>query len=228
MNIKDCPVIMLAGGASRRMGTPKGLLDCRGQLWLLTQLDALSKRATGRVVTVLGYHATDYKESIPVLGESGNRWTDHRGISVATLTNPSPEHGPFSSLMCAARWLKETVPPIHLFVLPIDVPVSDKNVWQELYAAAMRDKTIKACIPQYDGKGGHPACLSFSFLETLMEMPPDAADARLDAQILRLDPSEVRYIAVQDAKVTRNLNSLEDWQEYLYGSSGRGNRHAGH
>ncbi len=227
MNINDCPVIILAGGASRRMGTPKGLLDYGGQPWLLRQFDTLSKHGIGRVVTVLGYHNAAYKKAIPVLRKSENSWTEHDNLSIATLTNPAPEYGPFSSLMCAVRWLKESSPPLHIFLLHVDVPAPDKIVWEKLYAA-MGDKAVKAAIPQYNGKGGHPVCLSFSFLDTLLEIPLDTPEARLDAQISQLAPSAVRQIAVQDANVTLNLNSLEDWREYLYGLCERKKLHAGH
>ncbi|MBA4392008.1 MAG: hypothetical protein C0407_00480, partial [Desulfobacca sp.] len=65
--LHNFPLILLAGGKSSRMGTPKGLLDYQGNLWLFEQLSRFQAASGKRVVIVLGFHHDQYFEKIPWL-----------------------------------------------------------------------------------------------------------------------------------------------------------------
>ena len=65
--IKDFPLILLAGGRSSRMGTPKGLLDYQGHPWLVEQLRRFKAASGKRAIIVLGFHQAPYFEQIPWL-----------------------------------------------------------------------------------------------------------------------------------------------------------------
>jgi molybdopterin-guanine dinucleotide biosynthesis protein A len=65
--IGDYPLILLAGGRSSRMGTPKGLLDYHGHPWLVEQVKRFKAASGKQVIIVLGFHQDPYFEKIPWL-----------------------------------------------------------------------------------------------------------------------------------------------------------------
>ncbi|MBI4126298.1 MAG: NTP transferase domain-containing protein, partial [Deltaproteobacteria bacterium] len=58
------PLIILAAGASTRMGMPKGLIEVEGKPWIIKQLDDFAAVGGKDVVVVLGYDAEKYVECI--------------------------------------------------------------------------------------------------------------------------------------------------------------------
>ncbi len=56
--------IILAAGASSRMGSPKALLEYRGETFIQRLVRVLSP-VCGRVIVVLGYHAAEIRPGIP-------------------------------------------------------------------------------------------------------------------------------------------------------------------
>ena len=75
--------IILAAGASSRMGTPKALLDYRGETFvgrLVRVLGACCKP----VIVVLGYHADAIRQQVPATAN--------------IVINPDPSRGQLSSL----------------------------------------------------------------------------------------------------------------------------------
>ena len=75
--------IILAAGASSRMGTPKALLDYRGETFLDRLIRVLGA-VCDPVIVVLGYHAEQIRA-----GVNGR---------VQFVVNPTPTRGQLSSL----------------------------------------------------------------------------------------------------------------------------------
>src|SRR4029079_18049295 len=78
--------IILAAGASSRMGTPKALLDYRGETFV-GRLVRVLQTTCNPVIVVLGYHADALRAGIPA------------GAQV--VVNPDPSRGQLSSLQTA-------------------------------------------------------------------------------------------------------------------------------
>ncbi len=236
--IRHFPLIILAGGKSSRMGTPKGLLNYRGDFWLLEQLKRFKAASGGRAIVVLGFHKEQYYEKIPWLRTAVDLPAHQLGLEVSVVVNPSPEHGQFSSLLSAISILpvrppcsgqlpegpefafaeRRTSTPEQYFlipgafVLPVDVPGPGKAVYKNL-TEAFNDKTA-AAIPRYQSKGGHPVLLSRAFLRSLATVSPTSAEARLDLQIRSLPVDRMTFVPVDDAFVCLNMNSLDEFQSY--------------
>jgi CTP:molybdopterin cytidylyltransferase MocA len=236
--LQNFPLIMLAGGKSSRMGTPKGLLDYRGNLWLLEQLSRYRAAAGKRVVVVLGFHHEQYFEKIPWLWAAQKEPAHQLGLEILVVVNPHPEQGQFSSLLCALNYLPN-ISPGHeecsqrlqkrcselrtpnservfllpgSFILPIDVPGPGKEVYEKL-AEALDAKTA-AAIPRYQLKGGHPVLLSKSFCRHLISVDPASPEARLDFQIKILPGDRVAFVSVDNEEIGLNMNFRNEFQSY--------------
>lgn len=199
MRIKT-PLILLAAGSSNRLGTPKGLYLYQGEPWLSYQLRALGTAGVSRVLPVFGRDAEAYFSTFPSL----------RSLAVV---NPEPERGPFSSFQCGAKALGEE--PCLSFVLPVDVPVPAADLFLAL-ETALREagEAVKAAIPQYQGKTGHPLCLTASWRRDLLLLAPSAHDARLDHQLHALGEGAIACVAVEDPGILLNLNTAADFERF--------------
>ena len=205
------PLILLAGGRSSRMGTPKGLVDYQGQPWLLEQLSRFEAASGKEAVIVLGYHQEQYFERILWLRGAREGASVQSGLAVSVVVNKTPEFGQFSSLQCAIPSLLEKNGS-GAFVLPVDVPGPHEEVYGRL-CAAFNDR-LDVIIPQYRSEGGHPVLLSRRFLGQLLSLPVANIEARLDIQIRALSPDRVARVRVSDPQVCLNINTLEEFRAF--------------
>lgn len=236
--IHDFPLILLAGGKSSRMGTPKGLLDYRGTLWLLEQLGRYKAASGKRVVVVLGFYREQYFEKIPWLRTAEQGPTHQLGLEISVVVNPNPEQGQFSSLKCAISILSIKYPGIEkypqdlevgfaehrtpnsegvflfsgAFVLPVDVPGPGKEVYEKLAQALGRETA--AAIPRYQSKGGHPVLLSQALLGHLATVSLFSPEARLDVQIKTLPKDRLAFVPVDNEEICLNMNVMDAFQQY--------------
>ena len=97
-----------------------------------------------------------------------------------------------------------------VFILPIDVPVAGPEVWRALKAALVPG--VSACVPEWQGRGGHPVLLEKNFFREFGNAPDTS---RLDVQLQGLARERVKRVAVQDANVVMNFNTPEHWLTYL-------------
>lgn len=195
-------LILLCGGKSERMGTPKGLLEFRRHTWLEEQIGRFAAAGGTEVVVGLGHHAGRYLEVLsPLL--RGER-TGAEALRLRTALNPDPDRGPFSTLWTA---LREDAVSRAAFVLPIDVPLVP-----EVLPLLAFSEDAYAAIPTHVGRGGHPVWLSAEAVRDVLAQDP--ATQRLDV-FLRERAERVRRIPVSAPDVTLNLNSPDRWAEFL-------------
>jgi CTP:molybdopterin cytidylyltransferase MocA len=201
------PVIVLAGGKSSRMGYPKGLVEHQGRTWLETQLDRLAACGLHEASVVLGFHAELYMQRIPWLRDAlaPEGTLLEKNIRVRTVINPHPELGPFSSIQTGANAELSRTSSEALWILPVDVPCPDVDVWKRL-----NDSCALISVPVFQGRGGHPVRLSRSFMQKLADLPAQDPSARLDHQIRAAGPL-VDRVEVQDPGVLSNFNTPGDF-----------------
>ena len=192
------PVIILAAGESKRMGIPKGLLNYQGKTFLSYQIDQVSNMGFSKIVVVLGKNEKIYQEKIPELKKH------------TIIVNPAPEKGQFSSIQCGLLSLSN-VSQSGAFILPIDVPCPDYDVWEQL-AIELLLSDANVSIPEFQGKKGHPVLLSEEFKQHLLSCD---SESRLDFKIHKqIDEHKAKVISVNDKNITLNINTLEEWKEY--------------
>ncbi|HET6315594.1 MAG TPA: nucleotidyltransferase family protein [Chloroflexota bacterium] len=133
--------LILAAGASSRMGTPKALLPWRGTTLLDHALEQARSASVSEIVVVLG----------PA--------TVHLRLDCKTAFNPAPESGRSTSIRVGAAELADDLEAI--LIQSVDQPVP-REVLEALFGAA-----AEVAIPTYGGRRGHPVCVSSALLEEL-------------------------------------------------------------
>jgi len=155
VNLQRQPAaVILAAGASSRMGRPKPLLEFEGE----TFLDRLITRFSGicrPVIVVLGYGADQVRAGIV------------HGDLAEIVINPAPERGMLSSLQCGLRRVPSDVEAV-LFT-PVDLP----SIRPSTIEILIRTPAAVA-IPLFEGRAGHPVRVSRRIVEELLALPVEA------------------------------------------------------
>ena len=129
--------IILAAGASSRMGTPKALLDYHGETFLDRLVRVLGE-VCDPVIVVLGYHAEEIRASV-------------HG-SARFVVNPDPSRGQLSSLKTALAEVPDEAEGF-LF-MPVDCPAPAPQTVR-MIVDALKENALLA-IPRFEGRRGHP------------------------------------------------------------------------
>jgi molybdenum cofactor cytidylyltransferase len=141
-------VIILAAGASRRMGTPKLLLPWGGTSVLGHLLHESERLAVRQMAVVCATGARPLSEELDRLHFPGaNR-----------ILNPDPDRGMFSSIQCAANWPGWNPGLSHFLITLGDQPHLRFETLKGLLAFAA-DNAGKICQPLRGGRRKHPVLL---------------------------------------------------------------------
>lgn len=215
--------LILAAGASTRMGRPKALLTLGEQPLLSAHVQQLQTLGVMPRV-VLGYHRTHIQDALQLPNE-------------LLIFNPTPEEGQFSSLRCGLRALVTSLHPgdqaqrpaetpaetplrqppeqrptpsaPYVLLTPVDVPPVRLDVLRQLLSAGVPPD--KALIPTWQGHDGHPILLGPSLVLACLEEP---SPPHLHAVLAATEPHP--RLAVADEQVIFNLNTPQDverWRE---------------
>lgn len=150
--------IILAAGASSRMGSPKALLDYHGETFIARLVRVLAG-VCDPVIVALGYHADAIRPAIP------------QGAVV--VVNPAPERGQLSSLQTALIALPAGAEGFAF--IPVDSPAVELSTVGRLRETFLeRDSATRFVIPRYQGKRGHPVFAARSVADELLGLPPTA------------------------------------------------------
>jgi len=214
-NYKLIPLVILAGGRSSRMGTPKGLLTVEKKTWIESHLENYAKLGGKEVYLVLGHRKKEYLDGISWLKNALDEFhLTPYGVQVKVVTNVNPDLGPFSSLQSAGRELDQRIDWRGVFVLPVDQFFPNQEVWDGLVKDAF---DYEACVPRdvIEQKGGHPVFLSADYLRTLIEIPDGHFHARLDFQLRALPEDRIHFVEVSDSKTFTNVNNLKEFWDAM-------------
>ena len=184
--------IVLAAGASSRMGSPKALLEYRGRTFLEWVLEALRPACDSIAVVT----APDSTEVRALCGKSG----------IETLINPAPERGMLSSLQCAIA----AHDAASFLFTPVDYPNLSPATAAAI-VAAFQSASQEAVIPVFAGKHGHPVCISRALARRILELPAQAS-AR-DA----LHTADALYLPVDDSGVLLDVDTPAEYEALTLG-----------
>ncbi len=185
--------LILAAGESRRMGTPKALLEYRGETFL-DRLIGLFAEICSPVIVVLGAEAEAVR--------AGAR----RAPAAVFVVHPNFREGQFSSLQCGLR----AVPPgaEGVLVTLVDHPAVKRGTLARLLAGSAPLR-----IPRHAGRRGHPLYLSASLIPEFLALAPQAS-AR---EVLNHHQAELEYVDVDDRGVLEDIDEPRDYQRLTAG-----------
>jgi len=189
------PGVVLAAGASSRMGSPKALLEYRGQTFLAHVVSTLRVAGLEDVVVVTGAHDHEIRSAATA---------DPALSGVRFCHNPDHARGPLSSL--------------HLALALVDHPGVSGVVVALVDHPAVRPDTVDALLrewratkapvvrPRYRGRHGHPVVFDRTAFGALWQAPLDEG-ARA---VVRGFGSAVCTVEVDDRGVVLDIDSPSD------------------
>lgn len=184
----DC--VMLAAGASTRMGGWKMLLPWEGATILETSVRK-ALVACRRVILVAGYRM----EEVGVLFDGRIRAGE-----VAFAANPGWERGMFSSVQAGAARVESE----RFFLALGDMPGVEPSVYRLL--ARYEGEAV---IPKYRGKKGHPLLLSSAVARRIQELGEDKTMRDVLAGLPTL------AVPVEEPGIIQDVDDPTDYQRYI-------------
>ncbi|WP_178019021.1 NTP transferase domain-containing protein [uncultured Paenibacillus sp.] len=192
---KDVWALILAGGASRRMGEPKLLLPApRGNLLKQTVHQVL---AAGNVrVAVIA------AEEGPIRREQAE------GLTVEWLTTAQADRGLGASVAAGVRQLEERYSPAAIQILLGDQPeVSPEAIRQTAETFAQTGAGIVRT--RYDDRSAHPVLFAAQLFPELMALDGDAGAKEL------LQQYKDRILEVKiPGPAPRDIDTPEDYERF--------------
>lgn len=152
-----CGVVILAAGASTRMGTPKQLLDVGGKPLLRRAVDAALASPAWPVVVVLGAHAAQIRPllaRLPVLVVENAAWSEGMAASIREGV---------TTLQQFSRGLDAAI------IALCDQPAFSADVIGQLIAA-QRTTGRSIVAARYSGRHGAPALFCHEHFSTLAHL----------------------------------------------------------
>jgi molybdenum cofactor cytidylyltransferase len=187
--------VILSGGASRRMGTPKALLRFQNETFL-DRLIRIFSPICDPVIIVVGLHADQIRSGI------------EHGHQALFAVNPDPERGMLSSLQCGLA----LVPPDAdaAMFLPVDHPHIALDTVRSVAERFQRDRA-PVIVPTYAGEHGHPVCITRALIDELLALPPDAKAS----DVIHRHVAQTSYIEVLDQAVITDIDDPAAYADLL-------------
>jgi CTP:molybdopterin cytidylyltransferase MocA len=183
--------IILAAGASSRMGTPKALLDYRGETFL------------DRLIRVLG---TVCDPVIVVLGYQSNEVRAGARGQARFVVNPDPSRGQLSSLQTA---LAEVPSEAEGFLfLPVDCPAAEPETVEKIVEWLHSPEKPLLVIPRHEGLRGHPVCVRRELIEEFLALPPEGQAK----EVVRRHRDRTHFLDTFDAGVLTDIDDPEAYR----------------
>ena len=191
--------IILAAGESRRMGSPKPLLEFEGETFLDRLILTLSA-VCSPVIAVLGWESQAIR--------AGMRRADMARIVI----NPDHRRGQLSSLQCGLTEVPAGADGV--IFTPVDHPaVLPSTVVRLARAFEERLPHSRVVVPRYQGQSGHPACVARELIDELLALPPEAT-AR---DVINRHRDQTVFVDVDDPGIVLDIDDPEAYRR-LQGS----------
>ena len=181
--------VILSGGASSRMGSPKALLPYQGRPFLEHLLEIAIHPEIGARRVVLGADAEFIAKAIPLKAHE-------------MIINSQWEKGQLSSIQAAVRKLPAGTEG--MLLLLIDHPLISSALVGELIAQFYKSKK-PIVLPVYEGRRGHPVIFSASLYPELLRAPVETG-ARA---VVWAHRDEVEEVPTNEEGCVLNLNNPE-------------------
>lgn len=190
--------VVLTGGRSARMGSPKALLDFRGQPFVVRILEALEALEVKTRVVVVGPDAPRIQPALA-------------GHDCLIVENADVDGGPIASLRAALRAL-QPVRPSAVLAWPVDLPHVRVTTVERLIETFRREPA-PAVVPTFAERRGHPVLWGAALFEELLTS--DAATRHGARAVLHAHAGEIVPVAVDDPAVIDDLNTPEDYERLV-------------
>jgi nicotine blue oxidoreductase len=186
--------VVLAAGASRRMGAPKAGLRLGDRTLLARVLEGLDAAGCAPIVVVAGAHAAAVRAAMPAQPMA------------AMVVNDGAERGQLSSLKVGLRHLLAVVPAVTGAVVAlVDHPMVASATVGLLIAAAAEGRP-SIVVPTCGERRGHPIVLMRAVWDEVLATADDASTR----VVVHGDPGRVREVPVGDLGILIDVDTPAD------------------
>jgi molybdenum cofactor cytidylyltransferase len=193
--------VILAAGASSRMGSDKALLPWRNGTFLSSAINAL--QAVSDLVIVVAGH--NQQSLAPTVYSNG----------AFLVTNRNPDDGQFSSLRVGLNEVLGRGRDAAIITL-VDRPAPKVETIETLKQAFLAAPDhIWAVVPEFNSRHGHPFIAGREMIEAFLRAP-STSNAR---EVEHAHQEHILYLPVTDPLVAANVNTLQEFQQLLSGQT---------
>ena len=192
--------IVLAGGSSTRMGSPKALLDIQG-MPLICRLIRTARQVMQirQILVVTGHEPQRIREAVCSISDQ----------KVTFVHNPAHAKGEMISSV------KEGIRAVGddwdgFFLMLLDQPLIHHRTLEEM-AQLWRAQRPALVIPTYHGQRGHPLLIASRCVASILSLPTD----RTLREFVNQYKSETKLIEVDDHGVLCDIDTPHDYQRVL-------------
>lgn len=185
--------IVLAAGASARMGEPKALLKIGEKTFLQHIIDVLHSACILDNVIVLGNDAVKIQNTLD--------WFQGK-----VVINDNWQQGQLSSIIAGTNMLNGT--DLHgVMICPVDHPLISQSLLVDLLQTFWKSKK-KIVLPVYNQKRGHPVIFSKELFDEL-KLAPMNIGARF---VVHQHSNDVAELVTTEEGVIQNIDTPEDYE----------------
>lgn len=192
--------LILAAGASTRMGQDKALLPWQGGTFLSSNIRGLQP-LTDLVIVVAGENEPNLE---PIVNAE----------AAFLARNPFPERGQFSSLQ---RGLEEVLNRGRdaAIITLVDRPAVNPQTVEQLKNEFLQaEDQVWAIVPEFGGRHGHPIVIGREMIEAFLRAPVNS-NAR---DVEHAHQNHIHYVPMNDPFVAINVDTPEDLEKLYSGS----------
>lgn len=191
--------VILAAGASSRMGRDKALLPWREGTFLSSAIEAL-RGLTELVIVVASKNAAALT---PIVNAS----------AAFMAINIEPERGQFSSLQVGLQEVLNRGRDAAIVTL-VDRPAASVDTIARIKSEFLSGSDeFWAVVPEYGGKHGHPIVIGPELLYAFLRAP--ATSSARDVE--HAHQKHIRYLPVDDPLVAMNVDTEQDYEKLRSG-----------
>jgi molybdenum cofactor cytidylyltransferase len=186
-NRKPLAAVILSGGESRRMGSPKALVPYRGKTFVEHLIEVTRHPRVGVTRIVVGAHADEIRARLA-------------GYASEIVVNEDWANGQLSSIQTGVRSLPSGETD-GMILCPVDHPIVTAKLVARLIGEF--DSSGKSIVlPIYRGRRGHPLIFRAALYDELL-----AASAEVGArQVVWSHEAETCAVPTDEEGVVLNIN----------------------
>jgi molybdenum cofactor cytidylyltransferase len=185
--------IILAAGESKRMGSPKMLLEFNGKTMIENVLNNVTHSDSDGILVVLGAGREDLVDLV-------------KKYDVKFCYNENYKEGMLSSVQCGFKNLPSDIEAILVF--QGDQPFIAPSVINSVIKA-FRSSGKGIIIPVYNGKRGHPLMLDSKYRDQVDKLDPGEGLR----SITHIFSGDVHEIETADPGILRDFDTYEDYKK---------------
>ncbi len=183
-------ILILTGGLSRRIGSPKALLTLSSED-STNFFQAIVKRTSGLGVQVAAVTSPQFRGT---------------SFGLPTVEQSRPEEGQMSSLLLG--WAAFGEDAHWVMVALVDHPYVGETTYRQLTEARRRHPDALLWTPCYEGRSGHPVIFSAAFMRELKDFPLEHGARPL----VQKHAARRRRVEVEDPAILWDVDTLDDYQ----------------